>query len=292
MKPGSIPTRIARFFGHGGGVAWYMLAIAFALTAASTALFANTVGVRFRRDVTRAVFEDDQGLLENVRAYVDVTGRMLREQVESTPAVPRELPYLVVSIDENRLWYKKGGDVLFETRVATGSGKTMVTEAGNSTWKFDTPRGRLVVQGKEEDPAWTPPDWHYVEEARKRGLGLSHLDRGGELRTSDGGLITVSGEDVVKRYPDGRETVLGADEGREIVADGKIVVPPSGTNQRKYKGILGTHRLNLGNGYALHGTNNPASIGHSVSHGCIRLRNEDIAKLYEMVPVGTPVYIY
>jgi lipoprotein-anchoring transpeptidase ErfK/SrfK len=56
--------------------------------------------------------------------------------------------------------------------------------------------------------------------------------------------------------------------------------------------VLGTHRLYLGDGYALHGTNNPASIGQSVSHGCIRLRNEDIQTLYEMVPVGTPVFIY
>ena len=40
------------------------------------------------------------------------------------------------------------------------------------------------------------------------------------------------------------------------------------------------------------GTNQPASVGRAVSHGCVRLRNEDIAKLYAMVPVGTPVYIY
>ncbi|HUG53354.1 MAG TPA: L,D-transpeptidase, partial [Vicinamibacteria bacterium] len=56
--------------------------------------------------------------------------------------------------------------------------------------------------------------------------------------------------------------------------------------------VLGTHRLNIGNGYALHGTNRPETIGQAVSHGCIRLRNEDIGRLYEMVPVGTPVYIY
>ena len=48
----------------------------------------------------------------------------------------------------------------------------------------------------------------------------------------------------------------------------------------------------LGDGYAIHGTDNPASIGHSVSHGCVRLRNEDIDTLYSMVEVGTPVYIY
>jgi hypothetical protein len=43
--------------------------------------------------------------------------------------------------------------------------------------------------------------------------------------------------------------------------------------------------LNLGDGYALHGTDNPASIGQSVSHGCVRLRNEDIETLYRIVPV-------
>ena len=86
--------------------------------------------------------------------------------------------------------------------------------------------------------------------------------------------------------------VLDAEDGREIVAGGRLIVPPLGTTAREYKGVLGTHRLNLGNGYALHGTNQPSSIGRSVSHGCIRLRNEDIQKLYETVAVGTPVYIY
>jgi lipoprotein-anchoring transpeptidase ErfK/SrfK len=33
-------------------------------------------------------------------------------------------------------------------------------------------------------------------------------------------------------------------------------------------------------------------VGRAVSHGCVRVRNEDIARLYAMVAVGTPVYIY
>ncbi len=105
-------------------------------------------------------------------------------------------------------------------------------------------------------------------------------------------MITVSGSDVVKRFPDGREVPLEANEGREIVVNGNLIVPPFGTNQRRYKDVLGVARLNLGDGYALHGTNDPASVGRSVSHGCVRLRNEDIQQLYAMVPIGTPVYIY
>jgi hypothetical protein len=41
----------------------------------------------------------------------------------------------------------------------------------------------------------------------------------------------------------------------------------------------------------IHGTNERGSIGHSVSHGCIRLRNRDIARLAHLLPLGTPITI-
>ena len=44
--------------------------------------------------------------------------------------------------------------------------------------------------------------------------------------------------------------------------------------------------------YGIHGTNNPASIGKAVSHGCVRLYNEDVIVVYNQTPVGTPVNIY
>ncbi len=44
-------------------------------------------------------------------------------------------------------------------------------------------------------------------------------------------------------------------------------------------------------GYGIHGTNNPKSIGKAVSHGCIRLYNKDVIKLYDMTPLWTPVTI-
>jgi hypothetical protein len=121
---------------------------------------------------------------------------------------------------------------------------------------------------------------------------LVHLNRGQGIALADGSQITVDGSDVVRKFADGRTQPLEAAEGREILANGNIVIPPYGTRQRKYRGVLGTFRLNLGDGYALHGTDDPASIGRSVSHGCVRLRNEDIETLFNIVPVGTPVYIY
>jgi len=284
-------TGVAGYFGHGRGAAMQLVGIMLALTAASTALFVHTVGVRLRRDVARLVLEDRLEVLESARWRVAGSERMLRD-AEGAPEPPHDRPYLVISLEERHLWYKQRGAILFSTEVATGSGKTMVKEGGASAWKFETPRGRLVVQSKEEAPVWAPPDWHYVEQSRKRGLGLARLEMGRSLAVADGSVITVEGNDVVRVLPDGRRKALQASDGREIVVDGKVLVPPLGTTQRRYEGVLGTHRLNMGNGYAMHGTNQPETVGRAVSHGCVRLRNEDIAKLYEMVPVGTPVYIY
>lgn len=65
-------------------------------------------------------------------------------------------------------------------------------------------------------------------------------------------------------------------------------IPPYGANQREYADVLGTHRLYLDDGYALHGTTHPTSIGQAVRHGGSRLRNEDRAVRYDRVAIGTP----
>jgi lipoprotein-anchoring transpeptidase ErfK/SrfK len=41
----------------------------------------------------------------------------------------------------------------------------------------------------------------------------------------------------------------------------------------------------------IHGTNDPSGIGHTVSHGCIRVRNRVIERLAAVLPLGTPVRI-
>jgi lipoprotein-anchoring transpeptidase ErfK/SrfK len=55
---------------------------------------------------------------------------------------------------------------------------------------------------------------------------------------------------------------------------------------------MGAAALTLDQGqYAIHGTNQPASIGHFVSYGCIRMYNSDIMDLYGRVSVGTTVVV-
>lgn len=238
------------------------------------------------------VFNDNLGVLEGIRAQLGMDQDRLNEMLEASEP-DSNVPYLVISINDRHLWFKKGDSVLFDAPVATASGKTLVSSASGKTYRFATPRGRLPIIEKEENPAWIPPDWHYMEQARNRGLGVIQLHRGQQIEGADGSVYFAQGSNIVKQSPDGSTApVNAAVEGRELVVNGKIVIPPFGTNQRRYKDVLGTRRLKMPDGYAVHGTNNPSSIGQAVSHGCIRLLNEDIEKLYPMVPVGTMVYIY
>ena len=130
-----------------------------------------------------------------------------------------ERPYIVVSIADHRLWYRRGEQTIFANAVATGTGKELVKEdsGGPVTWKFDTPRGRLVVIAKETDPEWVPPDWHYVELAQEKHLGLIKLMRGRSIAVTGaaGTRILVDGHDVVTRFPDGHEEPFEVSDGKE-----------------------------------------------------------------------------
>lgn len=76
---------------------------------------------------------------------------------------------------------------------------------------------------------------------------------------------------------------------REHAARGDYLpgmVPPGPDNP------LGHRVLRLGlPAYLIHGTNNPNGIGMRVTHGCVRMYPEDVERLYDIVPVGTPVHI-
>lgn len=272
--------------------AWVVLIGLLVVGPLSALLLQNTLAARYERDVSRMVFNDNTQVLSDLRRQVGLERDSLQRVLAARPGPAEGQAYIVVSIEEHQLWYRRGDSILFTAPVTTGSGKVLEIVGGSRHWKFETPRGRLNVVSKETDPVWIAPDWHYVELAQSRGLGVLRLSRGQRLKMSDGGALTVVGSDIIRMDSRGQRQPIQPGEGRELVADGNLIIPPYGTNQRKYPDLLGTHRLNLGDGYAIHGTNKPEQIGRSVSHGCVRLRNEDIAALYEMVEVGTPVFIY
>jgi lipoprotein-anchoring transpeptidase ErfK/SrfK len=185
---------------------------------------------------------------------------------------------ITVATSENRVYARRKGQLVFEAICSTGKNTTLYT--GGETKVFRTPIGRFRIQSKEENPMWVPPDWHYVEQANDNGLRATRLQYG---------------ECIADLCARGREVYSNGwpiEGGQLLVRGGAVVIPPVGTRARQFPDVLGTHRLNLGDGYALHGTQAVRQLGQNVSHGCVRLKNEDIARLYEMASVGDEVIIY
>jgi len=195
---------------------------------------------------------------------------------------------LIVSLQDKRLWAIVGEDTVLNAPVATAKGTTL--KYGNRAWTFRTPRGMRSVLRKEADPIWIPPDWLYAEVATEYNLRLRKIERGQPIKLSDGRSLVVRDTLVGVVGKDAHFYELPVDE--HIVFDSTLFVPPTGTKNRRVEGELGKYRLDLGEGYLLHGTPDKESIGFAATHGCIRLRDEDIEWLYTYVPVGTKVFIF
>jgi hypothetical protein len=245
----------------------------------------------------RRTSESNVGALES---KVEGTARSIEEMADSDQTI-------LVSTAENRVYVKRGDETVFNAICSTGKGTTLIDNG--RTMVFQTPIGKFKVISKEENPVWVPPDWHYIEEARKKGKRVVHLRPGQTLDVGSGSASSVSkGGGVWDWFDDsgGRKlkvrnnTVVMVENGSErelpagemIEVGGMVVIPPVGTPQRKFDKVLGAYRLNLGDGYALHGTQQTAQLGRSVSHGCVRLGDADIARLYQMANVGDEVIIY
>jgi len=68
---------------------------------------------------------------------------------------------------------------------------------------------------------------------------------------------------------------------------------PSANDPSRYEyGVLGDYALSLGDGYLIHGTLYKRFLGLPVTHGCIRMNDEDLEAVYKTLPVGAKVFIY
>jgi hypothetical protein len=198
---------------------------------------------------------------------------------------------VMVSIDNRWLWLISAKrDTLMSTQIAIGKGEDFEFEG--KKFRFETPRSRRRVVKKEEAPKWTVPEWHYMERAHSGNLELVRLKPDDKIELEDGSFLMVMGDNVGRLNHYGNFWAFTP--GLEIIFDGKIFMPPMGTLQRQVPDALGPYKLDMGSGYLLHGTNifNEDTIGDAVSHGCVRLTNEDLDRLYHIVPVGTPVFIF
>ena len=196
---------------------------------------------------------------------------------------------VIVDLFARELYVLDRDDTLRVAPAATAMNASL--SYGGRTWRFETPRGVRVVRGKDKDPVWTPPEWHFAEIALEHGLKLRSLVAGQQVRLKDGTILT-SRRDEVGIIRKGSKTFVPLVLDEHVVFDNTLFIPPQGTKHRSIKGELGHYRLDMGDGYLLHGTPYARSIGAAVTHGCVRLADDDIEWLYENVPVGTKVYIY
>src|SRR5216684_1524801 len=107
-------------------------------------------------------------------------------------------------------------------------------------------------------------------------------------------LVLFDGDRVVKTYdvavgkpstptPEGEYRIINHVPNPTYYGTG-VVVGPGNSNP------LGTRWMGLSaKGYGIHGTNVPSSIGKAASHGCIRMRQQDLEELFELVNVGVSV---
>jgi hypothetical protein len=71
-----------------------------------------------------------------------------------------------------------------------------------------------------------------------------------------------------------------------------LPIPPPNHETRYEHGVLGDYALSLGHGYLIHGTLYQRFLGLPVTHGCIRLNDEDLDAVYHTLSIGSRVFIY
>jgi len=302
---------------------WALLVLALGLAA--FAIAGETINVRDERRLDR-VAEIDRMISERTGSKAVVlresaaqkTARLnalqsrLQDAAKQTEDIPDTGQTILVSTAENKLYVRRDGQTIFTAVCSTGKGTTLAVDG--KTIVFDTPIGKLHIVSKDENPLWVPPDWHYLEEARKNGMRVVRLRPGQALDSRTGQppapprnegiwswfrgspkvnvnnpVLKVKGDTVVE-VSNGVERELPP--GKTIVAGDAIIVPPMESKQRHYDKVLGKYRLEMGNGYGIHGTDEPEKLGHSVSHGCVRLGDADIETLYQIANVHDTVIIY
>ena len=110
-------------------------------------------------------------------------------------------------------------------------------------------------------------------------------------------LALVENDEVVRIFP----IAVGAPVSPSPVGTFSIVTRVSNPTYYKPGKVIGPGPANpIGTrwiglnlkGYGIHGTDDPRSIGHARSHGCIRLRNADIEQLFERVRAGDVVELH
>jgi lipoprotein-anchoring transpeptidase ErfK/SrfK len=76
-----------------------------------------------------------------------------------------------------------------------------------------------------------------------------------------------------------------------FVEEGLPIPPPNDESRYEY-GVLGDYAMSLGDGYLIHGTLYKRFLGMPVTHGCVRLNDDDLEAIYNTLNIGSKVFIF
>src|SRR2546423_5209066 len=140
---------VSRIFSYGGRTVWLLITGFVIAAILSVTLLTRTAELRYQRDVNRMVYNDNLGVLSEIKAKLGMSTDSLKMLLNESPAEAANQPYIVVSMADHRLWYKQGKEILFQAPVATGSGKELVG-GSNGQWRMVGPTARLAVNAEAE----------------------------------------------------------------------------------------------------------------------------------------------
>ena len=103
---------------------------------------------------------EDRGFLRTQKVVADEV-LALRRKVRKRIGSGRI--HIVVDTQANKLYLKKGQELLMDADCSVGRGGVLRDKATGRTWEFVTPLGQFHVVNKIENPVWIKPDWAFVE---------------------------------------------------------------------------------------------------------------------------------
>jgi hypothetical protein len=111
-------------------------------------------------------------------------------------------------------------------------------------------------------------------------------------------LKTEEGRSWVFKTPKGKFWIHGKTENPSwrrpdwsFVEEG-LPIPPQNHYSRWEYGVLGDYALSIGDGYLIHGTIYKRFLGMPVTHGCVRLNDNDLEAIFNTLNIGSKVYIF
>ncbi|MFD2671843.1 L,D-transpeptidase family protein [Marinicrinis sediminis] len=220
--------------------------------------------------------------------YVTVVKTAIEGYEQRTGSKVKQLQQLIQPYPNNSLsgaddLLQEAFDWVMQEQAQKQAAKTEKSEQAQPSWKWET-QAAASISGQKE----TKGD-KKLDQPVQVHLDSGLLEQVDALRIvvdqKQHRLALVSGNTVLRNYPVG----LGGErtpEGSFVISE--KVMNPNG----RADGDFGSRGMTLSDTlYAIHGTNEPDSIGKDESLGCVRMLNEDIEELFSFVPLGTPVEI-